>query len=306
MNKQLSFLTILGLSMLLVGAGCSTTESTEETAVDTVTDSVEEQVVEVGPGEVPFDYPTVATTAVAGDYVLAPSRTFVDDAFAETTSTFVFYSRTMVEPGAVESTIDEIFEEVTMPNSLIIPLPSGATAAEGDVLLTWWQSGSGMQRAFVVDASTPTEPVVRYIDIDLDNPATNIDGVPYAEAEEALEADSFTVLSEEFAPGSAVAVLEDGEYEHYQVINDNGSQLLLTGFAGRMAVADKADAVALPIIPTVAEGDSVKFPLFGSMSEGTVTRVDSAVGRVYVEYEFGGGTEEDGIPFGDVISADAL
>src|SRR5688500_14009955 len=36
----------------------------------------------VTPGESPFNYPTVSTTAKAGDYVLAPSKSFIDEAFA--------------------------------------------------------------------------------------------------------------------------------------------------------------------------------------------------------------------------------
>ena len=35
------------------------------------------------PGEVPFDFPTVGTTAKSGEYVLAPSIDFIDDAWVE-------------------------------------------------------------------------------------------------------------------------------------------------------------------------------------------------------------------------------
>ncbi|MDP3970654.1 MAG: hypothetical protein Q8P90_03055 [bacterium] len=265
----------------------------------------EEISITAEPGESPFDFPTVATTAEAGDYVLTPSRVWLDDAFAEGPDnvTFIFYSATMEEPGDVESKVSSVGTPFTMPNSMIIPLESGQTAEPGDVLLSWWQSGSGMMRAYVVEGGTTESPMVRYLDLDLDNPATNDDGSPIAEREEQLEVNSFHILEGEYAPGSSVAVKNGSEYDHYQVVSEADGKLLVIGFAGRMNVVEKADSVAMPIIPDVAVGDSVMVPLYGSYDPGTVTSIDDAVGRVFVEYEFAGQTEEAGYAYGDVISS---
>lgn len=317
MKKNRFYITsVLALTTLLaVGAGCSSTTSTTtntntDTAATTNTETTDDSMaITADPGQSPFlEYPRVGTTAKVGEYVLAPSRAFIDEAFEEGTdsTTFVFYSSTMAEVGELESTLDQTFEEVTMPNSFIIPLPAGATASEGDVLLTWWQTGSGMQRAYVTDATNPSQPVVKYLDLSLTNPATTDDGTPIGQAEYTLKADSFTVLEGEFTPGSAVAVSNDaGSYTHYQVVNEAEGKLLVIGFAGKMAVVEKADAVALPVVPTVVVGDEVMAPRYGSMQEATVTRVDAEIGRVFVEFS-NGATEEVGVPYGDVILATAL
>lgn len=304
-------------AVLFMGAGCADTTPTNTTTIQTdsvvveqVTNETDEEAseevaIEYAPGETPYDYPTVSTTANEGEYVLAPSRTFVDSALEaedDSSTSMIFYDATVVEVGDVESVLDDKFDEVTMPNSLIIPIPAGETAATGDVVLSWWQSGSGMQRSYVVDGTNGSTPVVRYLDLDLDNPAKNADGTPIAEAEETLEANSFVVLNTEYQPGTAVAVQNGSSLgSHYQVVNEADGTLLVMGWAGIMSVVDKADVLPLPIKPTVAAGDAVYFPLFGTMDEGTVTSVDNATGRVFVEYEFAGSMEEAGIAFGDVI-----
>jgi hypothetical protein len=62
------------------------------------------------PGEIPVPYPVVATTAQAGDYVLAPSRQFLDGAFAKgmDKQTFIFYAAQIVAPGPAESQVKSL------------------------------------------------------------------------------------------------------------------------------------------------------------------------------------------------------
>jgi hypothetical protein len=314
-------LALIGVGLVLavltlVGQGCpkkaeppatDTPPTTTPSTVPTETTPIEETTA-AAPGEIPYDYPTVATTAQAGDIVLAPSRDFLDAAFEDPSSTFIFYDAAMATPGAVESTIETPFESVQMPNSLIIPIEGGQTAEPGDIILTWWQTGSGMQRAMVVEGGTPDAPRVMYLDLDWDNPATTDDGTPIAQAEYDIEADTFHVLSEAGAPGTAVAYKEAGssEYSHGIVINRTASQVLVSGFAGQLAVADAANVVDLPIEPVVAVGDSVWVPVIGTFSEGTVTEVNTETGRVTVEYDFAGSSETALFPFGDVAPAALL
>jgi len=78
----------------------------------------------------------------------------------------------MAKPGNEYSVIDFIFDDDTeIPNYMIIPIRPDESAKVGDIVLTWWQSGSGMKRAIVTNASDPTAPEVNYIDIEWDNPA---------------------------------------------------------------------------------------------------------------------------------------
>ncbi len=312
-------------SFTLIGAGCTSSETTtsntnaSESTTNDSTDTTNANTndsegdgdavtVVAEPGEVPFDFPATATTAKVGEYVLAPPAEWVEEAFVEgaDNSTFIYYSATVEEVGAVESTLTEVIDSAQMPNAMMVALPAGETAAVGDVVLTWWQSGSGMQRGYVVDATNPATPEVLYLDIALDNPATTSDGTPIAEVSEELEADSFITLDTPYQPGTAVAVDNNGVWNHYQVINEADGKLLVIGFAGVMDVVEKADAVALPIIPDVQVGDAVMFPLFGAMDEATVSSIDTDAGRVYVEYEFAGSTEEEAVPYGDIIAASAL
>nr|HMS40030.1 hypothetical protein [Pyrinomonadaceae bacterium] len=127
----------------------------------------------------PFkDFPTVDTTAKAGEIVLVPSYNWLQEANVKGAdkTTMIWYQQTMVTPGAEMSDVKFMSDTKKVPNAYIVAIPPGGTAKKGDIVLTWWQSGSGMKRAIVVDDATPTEPVVRYLDIEYDNPAKSKDG----------------------------------------------------------------------------------------------------------------------------------
>jgi peptidoglycan hydrolase-like protein with peptidoglycan-binding domain len=241
-----------------------------------------------------LEFPAMGTTAKAGEYVLAANQ---DAANITSDQTVIFYTYTMVTPGEVESTIKDPFDERTVPNALIIPIPPGQTAEVGDVVLTWWQSGSGMKRAYVVDDKNPKEPIVKYIDIAYDNPAENKDGVPIGQMDEQLKPDSFFKLTGDFAPGTAIAIKDEewNRYTHYQVINVVGDKVIVIGFAGKMAILDKAKCLPVLIMPKVKAGEKVYAKSMSSFSEVTVKKVDSKMGRVFTE-------KDDAIAFGDVIN----
>lgn len=256
-------------------------------------------------GGFPFDFPTVPTSAKANELVLTPSREFLDQAIEKggDQATFIFYTANVLEAGATDSKVKSLAgTESTMPNAMIIPLGAPTTAAKGDIVLTWWQSGSGMQRAIVVDAGNGNEPTVRYLDLDYDNPAKNSEGVPIGQMEEKLKPASFRKLTAEWEPGTAIAVREGDKFKHWQVIRVEGEKVLAIGFAGRVAVVNKSDCTPLPVKPLVKAGDNVHVPIVGSFKPGVVKRVDERIGRVFVDAEFGGKTSEYIIAFGDVAT----
>lgn len=242
----------------------------------------------------PLEFPVMSTTAKPGEYVLAANQ---DAANITSDQTVIFYTYEMITPGEVESKIKDPFKERTVPNSLIIPLPAGQTIDVGDVVLTWWQSGSGMKRAYVVDAKNPKEPVAKYIDIAYDNPATNKDGTPIGQMNEQLKPNSFVKLTKDFAPGTAIAIKDEecNRYTHYQVINVVGDKIIAIGFAGRMAILDKAKCLPAPIIPKVKAGEKVYAKSMSSFSEVIVKKVDKEMGRVFTE-------KDEAVAFGDVIT----
>lgn len=286
---------LLGAFMLLCSCGGST--ETKEVKTDSI------QTTEVQIGSIPFDYPVVEnTTAIGNEHVLTPSRAFLDDAIKNggESASFIFYANKMVTPGKGESDIQEISGAVKIPNSLIIPIPGGQEAKKGDIVLTWWQSGSGMQRAIVVNDANPKEPVVRYLDLDYDNPAKNAKGIGIGQMEETLKPNSFVKITAEWQPGTAVAYKKDGYYYHAQVINVAGDKVLLNGFAGKMIAIAKTECVAIPVKLDIKAGDAVQVPYIGQYKNGKVNKVDAKIGRAWVEIEFGGSKEEIVVAFSDI------
>ncbi|MHA1381262.1 MAG: hypothetical protein ACTSRG_23085 [Candidatus Helarchaeota archaeon] len=250
-------------------------------------------------GEIPFDYPIVSTTAKKGDYVIASSRKWIDDAFEKggENVTFIYYGAWMVDPGQEESKIKTLpGSEVIIPNSMMIPIRSGETAKIGDILLTTWQSGSGMERVIVVSGGTDLEPKVLYLDMDYDNPA----GI--AQKVDTLQPNTFHKLyGNKLEVGGVVAVKTSGN-EYLRVIATNIAEdkVLTIGFAGKMAVYNKKDCYILPIKPEIKKGDKVYIPFVGKFQEAIVDKVDPKIGRVFTTNSWG---KKAAIAFGDVTTS---
>ena len=256
------------------------------------------------PGEIPFSgFPTVGTTAKAGEVVLCPSFNWIQDAATKGPDkvTFIFYSQKMSAPGEVESEVEFLSPgKEKVSNAYLIPIPAGQTAHVGDIVLTWWQSGSGMNRAIVVEASDPTEPTVRYLDIDYDNPAKSRDGkTTIGQMDEKLKPNSFVKISNTWEPGTVIAVNDGASKKKARIIRVAGDKVLALGLAGSLQVYDKTACTPVPVKPAVKAGDKVKAPVYGSFQNVTVTKVDGRNGRVFVKPETG---DEKAIAFGDVMT----
>lgn len=281
----------MGSLMLTSCGGDDDNTTTDNDSSNVVTDQGPQ------PGEVPFDFPMVGTDAVAGEYVLAPSYDFIEDAWEDVaediTPSFIFYSATMVEPGDVESKLSQISDDVMIPNSLIIRIPAGQEAHVGDMVLTWWQSGSGMERGIVVDDTDPTQPVVVYLDASYDE---------FGEDEEQLEANSFVVLTSDWQPGTQIAYEGDYDFEQWTVLRVEGDKVLAKGWAGSTKVLEKSKCTPIPVTMDVAVGDVIQIPYIGSYQEGTVIKVDAAKARVWVETEWAGDIEEEAVCIGDITT----
>jgi len=176
-----------------------------------------------------------------------------------------------------------------MPNSLIISLPAGQTAEPGDIILTWWQSLAGMQRAMVIAGGTPTEPMVQYLD-------TGLDYDP-----EQILADSFVKLTDEFQVGTSVAVAEDGEFLDEQIIRVEGEKVLTLGWAGSLHVRNKADLKPVPIIPDIKIADEIYVPIIDTYKPVTVEELDNEKGIVTVKYEWAGDIVVEKYGYGSIL-----
>jgi hypothetical protein len=152
----------------------------------------------------------------------------------------------------------------------------------------------------VVEAADPTQPTVRYLDIDYDNPAKSPDGkTTIGQMDEKLKPNSFVRLTSPWEPGTTLAVNDGASRRPVQIIRVAGEKILALGRAGTLKVYDKANATPVPIRPNVKAGDKVQAPKYGTYAEATVTRVDTRNGRVFVK--FGTDPAEKAIAFGDVM-----
>ena len=257
-------------------------------------------------GTVPkLDYPAVATSAKAGEWVLTVNKLQWARFIAKPDKEgVIFYNHELVAPGATTSRFKDLGGESSAPNSFIIAIPKGGKAKLGDVVLTWWQSGSGMERAIVVGAQDPTQPVVRYLDISYDNPAKGGPkrDTPIGQMDEQLKPDTFTVIGKPFDVGTTVACKDDADHKLAHVVSVAGDRLLLQAFAGAIVARAKADCAALPVHPTTLKvKDKVIGDFSGTMHAATITKIEPKIGRVWVTFD-GLGKSEHALAYGNVIA----
>lgn len=280
-------LTVTGLWILACGGG-------DEPEDPFVPDPESGEIV---PGQIHVHYPTAALSAEPGQFVLAPSRDMLDQAFQESGGGFIWYAGHVQEPGEVESMVKSLAGvESTIPNTLIIPIRPGQQAASGDVLLGHWESGSGMRRAFVTGGS-PTAPTVRYLDRPYDK------AKQAEQKEDTFQPDRFHALTAAWQIGTTVACADGEDRKHGILMHDAGERILVSTFAGGVEAKDRSDCVSIPPRQSFEPGETVWIPVVGSYREGKVTALDAAVGRVWVAYTWGGSEREEAFPMVDVAKS---
>jgi len=248
-------------------------------------------------GKIPFDYPTVPTTAHAGDYVLAPPRAWIDEALENGADKqpFIFYGAWLKAAGKTGSIVRTApGPEEAVPNSLLIPIPRGESAQRGDIVLTTWASGTGMQRAIVVEGGNPTSPQVRYLDLALDHPTG------WGEKVDTLPPNTFHRLTEPGEVGTTLACREGKRYTQRIVTHRTGDKVLGLGFAGQLKVYAAADCQAVPLVPKAKPGAQVFVPVLGTFTEAKVEKIDADAGRILVSYRVGDDKQETSVGYTNV------
>jgi len=141
---------------------------------------------------------------------------------------------------------------------------------------------------------------VRYLDIDYDNPAKSRDGkTGIGQMDEKLKPNTFVKIGAPFDVGTMVAVQDGAEQKAAQVIRVAGDKVFVNGFAGHVAVVDKARCTPFPLVSSAKVGDKVKAVWVNSVKDGTVTKVDPAIGRVFIKFDVDG--QEKAVSFGEVM-----
>jgi hypothetical protein len=167
----------------------------------------------------------------------------------------------------------------------------------GEVLLTAWASGSGMQRALVVRGGSRRRPRVRYLDMKYHNPA----GI--ARRDDRLEPNTFHSLRAPWEPGTTVAIQHEGQLLRGVVVRIAGQRVLALGFAGRLRVVPRQRCLPLPIVPRVKRGDEVRAPLLGIFRPARVQRVAGRIGRVFVTLAPADETRELAVGYTNLLTA---
>ena len=276
----------------------ATNNSTKNTATAQATPTIDPNTQATFPFK---DFPAVETTAEAGEIVLVPSYGWLQEATVKGADkvTMIWYQQTMATPDKEMSEVKFMSDTKKVPNAYIVSIPSGQKAKNGDILLTWWQSGSGLQRAIVVDDANPAEPVVRYLDLDYDNPSKGKDGNGIGQMDEKLKPNSFVKINAPFDVGSMVAIQDGVDMKPAQVIRVAGDKVFVNGFAGKISVVDKSLCTPFPLVSKAKEGEKVKAVWVNSLREGTVTKVDAKIGRVFIKFD--SDSKEKAVSFGEVI-----
>ncbi len=240
-----------------------------------------------------FDVQVTQAEMQEGQYVLCPSRQFYDKAIQNGVdkTIFIYYTARFVSSDERNTKVKSLSgSEYSLPNQMVIPIPTSQTAQVGDIVLTWWQSGSGMQRAIVV-GGTETEPIVRYLDVAYDNP------INIGKKDEQLKPDSFVVLSKDLQIGTSVKINENG---HGILLAKNEDKVIVMEFGGKLKSYDLAQVGMVPWSPAVDEG-AAKGVVFGRFKDIQITRVDKEIGRIFATHVFAGKEKEEVLPFGSVI-----
>lgn len=293
----------VAMAMNSCGGGAESTDETnsDSTATDETVEAVRSEID-------PFpEFPMVSLNANEGDIILTPSKNWQVDATAEGAdkTTFIFYKQTLASAGEGTSSVNFMGEPgVEIPNYMIIPIKPNQTAKKGDIVLTWWQTGSGMQRAIVTDATDPAAPKVNYLDLSWDNPAKTAEGVGIGQATYQIAAGTFHVLTEEWAPGTTVAVNADGKTVAAKVVCVSGDKVLTIGFAGKMNIYEKSACTPCPVQTNVKVGDDIQVPWVGSFVASKVVKIDAANGRVWCDDPYS--DDPMVVAFGDVHTTLAL
>ena len=227
-------------------------------------------------------YPQIHASAKVGEYVLVPPAIFLRTLSAGNLDSIylAFYPRKCIEVGDAYSKVQDYDTVLTVPNAFIIPIPAGQKAHKGDIVLTWWQGGSGMQRAYVTDATNPYKPEVKYLDFDWlwEDAQFKVTG--------QLDSNTFVVINKPFQPGSSVAYLNGGSYEFYKVINVYEDKVMAFSWSGKLAIFDKKECLPNEIHPQVQPGDSVFVPFYGIYTPAIVDEIKD--GLVISEFDFFG------------------
>ena len=195
----------------------------------------------------------------------------------------IWYDTKIDAPDKEKTTISEYGNKIEVPNALIIPLAKQAKAKRGDILLTHSKYHE-IQRAIVINADDPTEPVVCFLD---DRWPDKVDSssLPDKLKGEKLKAGSFNVIKDgTFQSGAQVAYKRGSDWKFGTIMQISGDKMLVSGFASRLDCVDKSECKIVPFKEKIKKGDRVRCIDLDAYADGyTVVQVDMEHGHVWTQ-----------------------
>lgn len=274
---------ILSVGLLFAISACSTTESGSNNggspAVNNVGTTTNASPSSGSSASAKFpvaDFPAMASTAKAGEFVLAPEFRVISEAGSKNIEVVFgeFHQHTMETPGPEASSVKFSDGKVNQaPNPFLIAIPAGQTAKKGEIVLAY-MSPWGMQRGIVIEDTDATKPKVAMLDHDYEEPTSKL--------EIQLAPNTFIKVSGELVPGASFYVTGSNTLDTvYTVVNTSGEKVFGRTGNGYFKVFDKKDCKPMPFGGTLKPGDKIRGEFSPSLSPGTVTKVDTRLGRVW-------------------------
>ncbi|MEZ4219496.1 MAG: hypothetical protein R3B13_01115 [Polyangiaceae bacterium] len=249
------------------------------------------------PAKMPFDFPAARSIARVGEFVLAPTQSTVEEAIAvgSERQAFIYYGGRLESADDATSVVKlSTGRKSRVANALVLAIGPKTEAKVGDIVITAWASGTGLQRAIVVAEGTPRRPNVRYLDITLNNPSG------WGERVDQLPEGTFRVLDKPGVPGTTLACSDKNRTTRQILVGRAEGKVLGLGFAGKLKVFDDKTCTPLPVQPKLEPGDAVRVPVLGTFTAAKITKLDAAIGRVWAKYAHGSEEHEDAIGFTNV------
>ncbi len=230
----------------------------------------------------------------SGMYALAPTWKFYKDFDINSSKAnlLIYYPQIILGDSSGYITITSLDTTYVIPEKYVIPLHGGGQISRGDYLLTWWQNGSGMQRAYVTALTDENLPVVQYLDFDWEWTDKSLQTV------DTLKPDSYRKITKPLDPGSSVAYKNGSTYQCWIVLRNRDGKILVKNWSNQVKCLDKDAVLPNAVRKDLDTGQTVWIPVFGIYTYGTVTGLKN--GLVDVEIDFLGNKKNVRVPALDV------
>lgn len=218
-----------------------------------------------------------------GQWVMCPAKYLIDSAFSKgiENSVFVYYPRKVIDFNENSIFVAELGDTSIIPKYFVIPLPKNENVSKGDIVLSWWQKGTGMQRALVFDVVQDGRPVVYYLDGHFSFSQSNLKYLL-----DTLKKDTYINISEKALIGRSFMINEEYISSYYITVAENKDSVMGLSWAGIIKVFKKTDCNFVPLNIQLKEGDSVLVPYLGTYCDGIIKKMWNDIGKVDVLINF--------------------